>query len=68
MLKVDGLAATGGIVDKTGADIVSFKRQVFLTVMSSLDFEECVHKLLKAGTSIRVVHDIFRSELIIRSS
>jgi len=41
--------ATSSIVDKTGTDIVAFKRLVFLTVMSSLDFEECAHKLLKAG-------------------
>jgi pre-mRNA-splicing factor CWC22 len=42
-------SGSGMIVDKTSFDTVAFKKTVFLTVMSSLDFEECAHKLLKAG-------------------
>ena len=35
------------ISDMTGADERSVRRQIYLTIMSSLDFEECAHKLLK---------------------
>jgi len=37
------------VEDKTGQDLVNFKKLVYLTIMSSLDFEECAHKLLKTG-------------------
>ena len=30
-------------------DVTHFKRTVYLTIMSSLDFEECAHKLMKSG-------------------
>ena len=39
-LKVD-------IFDKTQTDIVHFRRTLYLTIQSSLDYEECAHKLLK---------------------
>ena len=35
------------IEDMTGANEKSVRRQIYLTIMSSLDFEECAHKLLK---------------------
>eukprot|EP00924_Labyrinthula_sp_SR-Ha-C_P009239 snap_masked-scaffold_2-processed-gene-17.32-mRNA-1 protein AED:0.06 eAED:0.10 QI:0/0/0/1/1/1/2/0/635 len=34
-------------VDLTEADLVSLRRVIYLTIMSSLDFEECAHKLLQ---------------------
>lgn len=41
---VDGKVA---IHDQTGANLINFRRQIYLTIMSSLDFEEASHKLLK---------------------
>merc|ERR1712226_36078 len=35
------------IFDKTETDIVHFRRTLYLTIQSSLDYEECAHKLLK---------------------
>ncbi|KAI9290963.1 MIF4G-domain-containing protein [Neoconidiobolus thromboides FSU 785] len=35
------------IIDKTGTNLVNLRRTIYLTVMSSLDYEECAHKLLK---------------------
>ncbi|ORZ22607.1 armadillo-type protein [Absidia repens] len=35
------------IRDETGADVVELRRRIYLTVMSSVDFEECCHKLMK---------------------
>lgn len=33
--------------DNTGADLVNLRRNIYLTIMSSIDYEECCHKLLK---------------------
>jgi pre-mRNA-splicing factor CWC22 len=35
------------IVDKTGRDVVDLRRTIYLTIMSSLNFEESAHKLSK---------------------
>lgn len=35
------------IVDMTETNMVALRRTIFLTIQSSLNFEECVHKLLK---------------------
>jgi pre-mRNA-splicing factor CWC22 len=35
------------IQDKTETNLVGLRRTVYLTIMSSLDHEECCHKLLK---------------------
>ena len=42
------LAATE-IQDKTSTALVSLRKTIYLTIMSSLEFEECCHKLLKAN-------------------
>ena len=39
------------VKDLTEADLVSFRKTVYLTIMSSVDFEECGHKLLKLQLS-----------------
>jgi pre-mRNA-splicing factor CWC22 len=52
--------SSGLVVDKTSFDTVNFKKIVFLTVMSSLDFEECAHKLLKAGVPPNYELDLCR--------
>eukprot|EP01134_Creolimax_fragrantissima_P004431 CFRG4431T1 len=38
---------TTDMVDMTGVDRVALRRTIYLTVMSSLDYEEVCHKLLK---------------------
>ncbi|XP_078460071.1 pre-mRNA-splicing factor CWC22 homolog isoform X2 [Lampetra planeri] len=35
------------ILDQTETNLVSFRRTIYLAIQSSLDFEECAHKLLK---------------------
>ncbi|CAO2596914.1 Pre-mRNA-splicing factor CWC22 homolog [Lemmus lemmus] len=35
------------IHDRTEINLVSFRRTIYLAIQSSLDFEECAHKLLK---------------------
>ncbi|WFD21194.1 pre-mRNA-splicing factor cwc22 [Malassezia caprae] len=35
------------IQDRTETNLVNLRRTIYLVIMSSLDFEECVHKLLK---------------------
>lgn len=35
------------IIDMTETDVVNLRRTIYLTIMSSLDFEEAGHKLLK---------------------
>jgi pre-mRNA-splicing factor CWC22 len=35
------------IHDKTDTNLINFRKIVYLTIMSSLDFEECGHKILK---------------------
>lgn len=35
------------IEDKTDTNLINLRRSIYLTIMSSLDFEECAHKLLQ---------------------
>ncbi|PWY85226.1 MIF4G-domain-containing protein [Aspergillus eucalypticola CBS 122712] len=35
------------IKDQTNTDLVNLRRTIYLTIMSSIDFEECCHKLMK---------------------
>lgn len=35
------------IIDNTETNLVAFRKTIYLTIQSSLDFEECAHKLLK---------------------
>lgn len=35
------------IEDQTNTNLVNLRRAIYLTIMSSLNFEECCHKLLK---------------------
>ena len=37
------------IKDQTNADLVNLRRTIYLTIMSSIDFEECCHKLMKVS-------------------
>lgn len=35
------------IVDNTETNIIALRKTIYLTIQSSLDFEECAHKLLR---------------------
>ncbi|KAG0433255.1 hypothetical protein HPB47_020106 [Ixodes persulcatus] len=37
----------GEIIDNTETNLVALRRTIYLTIQSSLNFEECAHKLLK---------------------
>ena len=45
--KAEAAAGNQQILDMTEANLVAFRRTVYLTIQSSLDFEECAHKLLR---------------------
>lgn len=48
------------IIDNTETNLVALRRTIYLTIQSSLDFEECAHKLmrmeLKPGQEIELCH------------
>ncbi|XP_015113941.1 pre-mRNA-splicing factor CWC22 homolog isoform X2 [Diachasma alloeum] len=50
----------GIIVDNTETNLTALRRTIYLTIQSSLDFEECAHKLmkmqLKPGQEIELCH------------
>lgn len=39
--------ATTTIIDNTETNLINLRKTIYLTIQSSLDFEECAHKLLK---------------------
>lgn len=49
--KAENLKATQKIIDFTEQDLVNLRRSIYLVIMSSLHFEECVHKILKLNIS-----------------
>jgi pre-mRNA-splicing factor CWC22 len=40
-------SGTVAIRDMTSTDVINLRKTIYLTIMNSLDFEECCHKLLK---------------------
>lgn len=42
-----GLAQKTEIIDNTETNLIALRRTIYLTIHSSLDFEECAHKLMK---------------------
>lgn len=50
----------GVIIDNTETNLTALRRTIYLTIHSSLDFEECAHKLmkmqLKPGQEIELCH------------
>uniref|UniRef100_T1JEJ7 MI domain-containing protein n=1 Tax=Strigamia maritima TaxID=126957 RepID=T1JEJ7_STRMM len=50
------------IIDNTETNLVALRRTIYLTIQSSLDFEECAHKLLKMelkpGQEVELCHMI----------
>ncbi|CAM9644080.1 unnamed protein product [Heterosigma akashiwo] len=43
----EGADGEGDVHDLTEQDLVNLRRTIYLTIMSSLGFEECAHKLMK---------------------
>lgn len=43
----DQAEENGEIIDNTETNLVALRRTIYLTIQSSLNFEECAHKLLK---------------------
>ncbi|XP_066149574.1 pre-mRNA-splicing factor CWC22 homolog [Euwallacea fornicatus] len=43
----EGQKESGTIIDNTETNLIALRRTIYLTIQSSLDFEECAHKLLK---------------------
>ncbi|XP_072393402.1 pre-mRNA-splicing factor CWC22 homolog [Diabrotica undecimpunctata] len=56
----DEVKDQGTIIDNTETNLISLRRTIYLTIQSSLDFEECAHKLLKMelkpGQEIELCH------------
>jgi pre-mRNA-splicing factor CWC22 len=42
-----GVDKSNQIIDYTESDLVNLKRTIYLTIISSIEFQECCHKLLK---------------------
>ncbi|KAM5453095.1 pre-mRNA-splicing factor cwc22 [Microsporum audouinii] len=40
------------IKDQSNTDLVNLRRTIYLTIMSSIDFEECCHKLMKINLPV----------------
>lgn len=45
--KAEASAETTTIIDNTETNLIALRRTIYLTIHSSLDFEECAHKLMK---------------------
>lgn len=56
----DGEQKEVTIIDNTETNLVALRRTIYLTINSSLDFEECAHKLmkmqLKPGQEVELCH------------
>ena len=50
--KVEEAPSPTAVTDMTGTNLMNLRRTIYLTIMSSADFEECGHKLLKLSLPI----------------
>lgn len=46
------------IKDQSNTDLVNLRRTIYLTIMSSIDFEECCHKLMKISLPPGLEHEL----------
>lgn len=53
-----GAAGTVEIMDLSETDLINLRRTIYLTIMSSVDFEECAHKLLKMKMPAGLEHEL----------
>lgn len=44
--------------DMTGSHLIALRKTIYLTIMSSVDFEECGHKLLKLPIAPSQLHEL----------
>ena len=49
---------TTTIIDNTETNKIGLRRQIYLTIQSSLDYEECAHKLLKLQLKDKQVEEL----------
>lgn len=54
-------AKTQEIEDLTETNLVALRRTIYLAIQSSLDFEECAHKLLKMEFDVKDYVCLFSS-------
>ncbi|XP_023031829.1 pre-mRNA-splicing factor CWC22 homolog isoform X2 [Drosophila willistoni] len=56
----EGKPDAGDIIDNTETNLIALRRTIYLTINSSLDYEECAHKLmkmqLKPGQEVELCH------------
>lgn len=46
------------IKDQSNTDLINLRRTIYLTIMSSIDFEECCHKLMKISLPAGLEHEL----------
>lgn len=46
------------IKDQSNTDLINLRRTIYLTIMSSIDFEECCHKLMKVSLPAGLEHEL----------
>lgn len=46
------------IKDQSNTDLINLRRTIYLTIMSSIDFEECCHKLMKVSLPPGLEHEL----------
>lgn len=46
-LSVSVFCSEGDIVDETETNLIALRRTIYLTIQSSLDHNECAHKMMK---------------------
>jgi pre-mRNA-splicing factor CWC22 len=46
------------MIDQTNADLVQLRKTIYLTIMSSADFEECAHKMMKVTIPSGLEHEL----------
>lgn len=53
------------IIDFTEKDLINLRRTVYLTIMNSVDYEECIHKLMKMDIGIGHEQEVKNSTLFV---
>lgn len=48
----EGMEEEEKVRDLTDEELVTLRRSLYLTIMSSVDFEECIHKILKMNLGV----------------
>jgi pre-mRNA-splicing factor CWC22 len=63
LLDNDGESGSDMVIDNTETNLIALRRTIYFTIQSTLDFEECAHKLMKmelnAGQEGELCHICF---------